>query len=94
MTFIKKIAILFMLAGLPLGIAVNEGGRVIALFFLLSAFYFAYSYYNQQLTVKNLSSGMKKLCEAGVFRFFIGLCRADGEEKFSFDIKDMRRGLL
>ena len=39
-------------------------------------------------------SGMKKLCEAGVFRFFIGLCRADGEEKFSFDIKDMRRGLL
>ncbi|MBQ7408859.1 MAG: hypothetical protein IJW13_06295 [Clostridia bacterium] len=66
-------AILFMLAGLPLGIAVNAGGRVIALFFLLSAFYFAYSYYNQQLTVKNLSSGMKKLLLCGI-TFALAVC--------------------
>ncbi len=35
--------------------------------------------------------GLKKLYEAGVFRFFIGARRAAGEEKFTFDIKDMRR---
>ncbi len=35
--------------------------------------------------------GLKKLHEAGVFRFFIGVSRAAGEEKFLFDIKDMRR---
>lgn len=38
-----------------------------------------------------MRTGLKKLCEAGVFRYFIGVSRAAGEERFSFDIKDMRR---
>ena len=36
-------------------------------------------------------AGVKKLYEAGVFRYFIGVRRALGEENYSFDIKDTRR---
>jgi stage III sporulation protein AA len=40
-----------------------------------------------------LRPGIKKLYAAGVFRYFIGVCRAAGGENYSFDIKDIRRGL-
>ncbi len=38
-----------------------------------------------------MRTGIRKLCDAGIFRFYIGLCREAGCEKFTFDIKDARR---
>lgn len=38
-----------------------------------------------------LRPGMKKLYDAGVFRYYIGISRGVGTERFSFDIKDIAR---
>jgi stage III sporulation protein AA len=37
--------------------------------------------------------GMKKLYDAGVFRYYIGVSRVPGTERFYFDIHDSRRAL-